>query len=403
MVDRWRGARSALSRVVAVPDTWPAAQRRRGQAVLGLASGMAAVAVPAIVLVYLLLPDPVTNVALIVAALPAYLLLRRLVGEGQVAAAAWLLIGFFLVAPVVGSSVLGEARASVFFPVVAVVIAGAVLRPPGVVVAVLLAFGVVLGLPAAVGGAPTYSSGEVLAYLAIALMLAGAAAVVGAVVAELGFSAADNARRRATALATELRSANAGLEERVQRRTDELSAALHRERRLSNALAELTVHDPLTGLYNRRHLDDELIRLFAYAQRSHDPLSAAVIDLDDFKSVNDHFSHVIGDDVLRTAADVLTASTRASDVLVRMGGEEFALLMPGTSTADAVRVCERMRADLECHDWGSLQDGLRVTASFGVATSTDIHTAAALLRTADERMFDAKRQGKNRVVEASAA
>ncbi|MDH4159518.1 MAG: GGDEF domain-containing protein, partial [Actinomycetota bacterium] len=235
------------------------------------------------------------------------------------------------------------------------------------------------------------------------LMLAGAAAIAGAVVADLGFAAADDARLEATLLADELRGANASLEERVQRRTDELSAALQRERRLSNALAELTVHDPLTGLYNRRHLDDELIRLFAYALRSGDPLSAAVIDLDDFKSVNDHYSHVTGDDVLRAAASVLAANTRTSDVLVRMGGEEFALLMPGTTTSDAVKVCERMRVDLACHDWEVLHPGLRVTASFGVATSTGLETGAALLRTADERMFDAKRQGKNRVVEVSAA
>ncbi len=398
-----RGLRAALARVVAVPGPWPPAQRRRGQAVLGLASGLAAVAVPSAVLVALLLPDPVVNVALIVAALPAYMFLRRLVADAKVTAAAWLLIGFFLVVPAVESTVLGEARASIFFPVVGVVIAGAVLRPRGVMLAVGLSFAVVLGLPGTVGVASTYTGTEVVGYLTLSLMLAGAAATASAVVADLGFAAADDARRQATTLADELRAANASLEERVHRRTDELSAALQRERRLSNALAELTVHDPLTGLYNRRHLDDELIRLFAYALRSGDPLSAAVIDLDDFKSVNDHYSHVTGDDVLRAAANVLAANTRTSDVLVRMGGEEFALLMPGTTTSDAVKVCERMRVDLASHDWDVLQPGLRVTASFGVATSTGLVTGAALLRTADERMFDAKRQGKNRVVEVSVA
>jgi diguanylate cyclase (GGDEF)-like protein len=402
MSARQRRVGASLARVVAVPDTWPAAQRRRGQAVLGLATGLAAVAVPSAILVALLLPDPAMNVMLIVAALPAYLFLRRLVADGRVTAGAWLLISFFLVVPVVGSTVLGEARASVFFPVVGVVIAGAVLRPRGALVAVALSFAVVLGLPAVVGVAHSYTGTEAVGYLALSLMLAGAAAAAGAVVADLAFTAADAARHEATSLADELRAANAGLEERVQRRTDQLSAALQRERRLSNTLAELTVHDPLTGLYNRRHMDDELIRLFAYALRSGDPLSAAVIDLDDFKSVNDHYSHVTGDDVLRAAADVLAANTRTSDVLVRMGGEEFALLMPGTTTVDAVRVCERMRLDLAAHDWDALQPGLQVTASFGVATSTGLETGAALLRTADERMFDAKRQGKNRVVEVSA-
>ncbi|HUW17434.1 MAG TPA: hypothetical protein VMW94_10180, partial [Actinomycetes bacterium] len=167
-----RGLRAALARVVAVPGPWPPAQRRRGQAVLGLASGLAAVAVPSAVLVALLLPDPVVNVALIVAALPAYMFLRRLVADAKVTAAAWLLIGFFLVVPAVGSTVLGEARASIFFPVVGVVIAGAVLRPRGVMLAVGLSFAVVLGLPGAVGVASTYTGTEVVGYLTLSLMLA---------------------------------------------------------------------------------------------------------------------------------------------------------------------------------------------------------------------------------------
>jgi two-component system cell cycle response regulator len=234
--------------------------------------------------------------------------------------------------------------------------------------------------------------------------LVTATAAVGASVAQLGFRGAHRSRLRAEALADELRSANALLEERVRGRTAELTDALARERRLSDALGELTVRDPLTGLFNRRHLDDALLRLVSFSRRSRTPLSVAVIDLDDFKSVNDRYTHVVGDAVLREAAAVLGERTRSADVLVRMGGEEFALLMPGTGRADAVGVCERMRVDLAAHDWQRIRPGLAVTASFGVATTWgDVESGELLLLEADTLLLAAKRQGKNRVVEESAA
>ena len=107
---------------------------------------------------------------------------------------------------------------------------------------------------------------------------------------------------------------------------------------------------------------------------------------------------MVGDQVLRQAALVLALSIRGSDELVRMGGEEFALLMPGTSSDEAVTVCERMRCALAEFDWATIVPGIVVTASFGVATTGTVREVTDLVRSADEQLFKAKRAGKNRVL-----
>jgi diguanylate cyclase (GGDEF)-like protein len=136
--------------------------------------------------------------------------------------------------------------------------------------------------------------------------------------------------------------------------------------------------------------------------RSGSPLSVALIDLDDFKPINDRHTHMVGDQVLRRAAEIMAASIRGSDELVRMGGEEFVLLMPGTSPAEAVTVCERMRVALEDFDWEQIAPGVVVTASFGVATNGEVREVPELVRAADEQLLKAKRTGKNRVMCANA-
>jgi diguanylate cyclase (GGDEF)-like protein len=132
--------------------------------------------------------------------------------------------------------------------------------------------------------------------------------------------------------------------------------------------------------------------------RSGHPLSIAIVDLDDFKRINDRYTHLVGDQVLRQAAGVLARSVRSSDELVRMGGEEFALLMPGTSTEEAVTVCDRMRRSLAEHNWDAVIDGIAVTASFGIATTGTAREVSQLVRSADEQLLKAKRTGKNRVL-----
>lgn len=394
---RRSGVAATFERAFSVPDTGSIARQRRAQSVLIIATGLVAAAVPTVFLVASLLPNPVVNVFLVMSGFVFYWLVRWLVRTDRVSAAAWCLVGYFAMVPLVGTAILGRVESSPLFLVLIVVVAACILPPRQVGIAALVAYaelGFMFGMDS--GGSIEIST--MLSYIGLSMLVVIAAAIVLSLAIERALAAADNARRRAERLADDLRGANAALEDRVAERTAELREALRREQILSAQMGELSVRDSLTGLHNRRHLDDELQRMFAYSQRSGDPLSVAVIDLDNFKSINDAHTHLVGDDVLRAAAKVLAANIRGSDILIRMGGEEFALLMPGTSEDAAAAVCERMRSELEGHDWSALRSTLAVTASFGVTSSHDRVSAAELMRAADELLYRAKREGKNRVI-----
>lgn len=173
-------------------------------------------------------------------------------------------------------------------------------------------------------------------------------------------------------------------------------------RQQSRRYRELSLRDALTGLYNRRHLDDELPGLLAAATADR-PLSVGMVDLDHFKRINDTCSHEVGDEVLRRVARILeavasTVSERA--FAVRLGGEEFLLVLPGTSTADAMSVLEQLRHGIAHKRWADLTQGLPVTVSIGMAVSPHplpLHTGELLGR-ADARLYEAKREGRDRVV-----
>jgi diguanylate cyclase (GGDEF)-like protein len=167
---------------------------------------------------------------------------------------------------------------------------------------------------------------------------------------------------------------------------------------LLRRLERQVIEDALTGLYNRRHLENELTREFARSARHGEPLSVVLADIDHFKSINDGFSHQTGDEVLKTVAGLLRRTCRATDVVARYGGEEFALVLPQTAARDAALVCEKVRRAVEGYDWDALRPGLRVTVSLGV--SDDLANAAhheQLLSFADARLYEAKRGGRNRV------
>jgi diguanylate cyclase (GGDEF)-like protein len=247
------------------------------------------------------------------------------------------------------------------------------------------------------------TTAKLAVYTIILLSTVTAAAIVLTAVIDKAFEEADRTRTEAQRLADELQVANSELEERVRSRTTELAEALLREQRLSSQLAELSVRDSLTGLHNRRHMDESVDQMFRFAVRSSTPLSVAIIDLDNFKRVNDQFTHFVGDRVLQTAAHLMIDCIRGADELVRMGGEEFALLMPGTTSDEAVVVCERMRIALKDYDWRAINRGIVVTASFGIATTGECEEVSDLLRTADEQLLIVKRQGKNRVLSAIAS
>jgi diguanylate cyclase (GGDEF)-like protein len=123
-----------------------------------------------------------------------------------------------------------------------------------------------------------------------------------------------------------------------------------------------------------------------------------VLDLDHFKSINDRFGHDAGDRVLVRVAALLLGELRQSDVVVRTGGEEFVVLMPGTAARAAVAVSERLRVAIGAADWADVVPGLAVTASLGVASASGIQEPAALIGLADARLYEAKRAGRDRVV-----
>jgi diguanylate cyclase (GGDEF)-like protein len=163
-------------------------------------------------------------------------------------------------------------------------------------------------------------------------------------------------------------------------------------------LKELSIRDELTGLHNRRHFDEQAATAFAHAHRYKRPLTAMMCDIDHFKKVNDRFTHAVGDDVLRLVAKILQANTRSSDIVARYGGEEFAIVFTESQPAEAVALAERIRERVESHPWRETEPDLRVTISVGLDSDTSRATVADMLAAADERLYEAKRAGRNRVV-----
>jgi two-component system cell cycle response regulator len=161
-------------------------------------------------------------------------------------------------------------------------------------------------------------------------------------------------------------------------------------------LRDQAERDPLTGLHSRRYLARELERLSH--ERMAVPVSLAVLDVDHFKTINDRFGHGAGDQVLIRIAGLLCDQLRDSDSIIRSGGEEFLILMPGTDVNAARGCCERIRRAVGAGAWSNVADGLSVTASLGVATTDDQTDLEAVIRLADQRLYEAKRNGRNRVV-----
>lgn len=170
-----------------------------------------------------------------------------------------------------------------------------------------------------------------------------------------------------------------------------------RARELTVLLAKKAMIDGLTGLWNRRYLDAQMMVELASSRRTGEPLACIMADVDHFKSINDKYGHGFGDDVLRKTAAVLTENCRARDVLCRYGGEEFAILLPDTTPADAVEVAERLRKAVEGITFQYFEKPVPVTCSFGVAYLRD-RVPPTVLELADEALYNAKHAGRNCVV-----
>ncbi|MDC7682088.1 PleD family two-component system response regulator [Asticcacaulis sp. BYS171W] len=163
---------------------------------------------------------------------------------------------------------------------------------------------------------------------------------------------------------------------------------------------ELAVTDPLTGLNNRRYMDMQLAQLMRRHLKTDEEVSVLLLDIDHFKRVNDSFGHDAGDEVLREFAGRLGINVRAIDMPCRMGGEEFVVIMPDTDSDSARIIAERVRSQVAAAPF-ALADGrtLDVTVSVGVATLTGLgDSIEAMLKRADEAVYEAKRAGRNKVV-----
>jgi two-component system cell cycle response regulator len=162
-------------------------------------------------------------------------------------------------------------------------------------------------------------------------------------------------------------------------------------------LALASRRDPLTGLPNRRAFEEELAREAARASRAGAPLAVVMLDVDRFKAVNDGHGHAAGDEVLRAVAARAAAAIRAGDLLARVGGEEFAILLPAADLPRAAEAAERIRATLAARRIEAGGTSLTVTASLGCAALAPGETPEALVARADARLYAAKEAGRNRV------
>ncbi len=174
--------------------------------------------------------------------------------------------------------------------------------------------------------------------------------------------------------------------------------------RSAERMQEMATHDGLTGCINRTTFDAMLVNTLQRGVRSTEPVSLVMLDLDHFKAVNDRYGHRAGDAVLRSFADIVRANLRTSDVLARVGGEEFAVILPGTDATGAVHVAESVRAAVQSTAVNNLQGGVfRVTISAGVACAQGSHPPDAdqLYQRADAALYRAKADGRNRVKTAT--
>ncbi len=179
-----------------------------------------------------------------------------------------------------------------------------------------------------------------------------------------------------------------------------LEAVIAQKEEMARELAKLARIDDLTGLPNKRSLNEAMARDLAHIERSGGHLSLIVIDVDHFKKFNDTWGHAVGDDVLRAVGEVLSSSIRGGDMAARFGGEEFVVLLRNADAKRATAAAERLRILLARKSIEGPQGKLSVTASFGVATLVGPAvgvTATALFEQADAALYEAKRAGRNRV------
>ena len=247
---------------------------------------------------------------------------------------------------------------------------------------------------------------------AAALLLAAASAILGT--ALFRWTPPDTTSVTVTALAvgyltlylltlTHGAYVNATLAIRLRRELKESQAALQARlaevESLQGQLREQALRDPLTDVFNRRYLDTFLERELAQARRDRTPLAVMVLDVDHFKQINDTHGHLAGDQVLRDVATLVRRTVRASDVICRLGGEEFLVVLPGTGLEGGIELAQRLRAGLEAQPSSFDGKAIACTVSIGVAAyAHHVEGVDALIASADAALYAAKLGGRNRVV-----
>jgi diguanylate cyclase len=201
--------------------------------------------------------------------------------------------------------------------------------------------------------------------------------------------------------------------EKMRRETTELSQSLEKSRQqvaeLNSRLLEaeqIGMRDPLTALANRRSFDVNLSKEIADAAARGTAMCLIMADLDHFKKINDNFGHPFGDRVLQRFAELLTKNIKGRDTAARIGGEEFAIILPQTTIAAAAVLVEQIRSKLEAQQWKNVQNGQLfsgITASFGIAGLGERDDAESLVKRADALLYNAKRAGRNQVVREASA
>ncbi|WP_158815852.1 GGDEF domain-containing protein [Methylocapsa sp. S129] len=196
--------------------------------------------------------------------------------------------------------------------------------------------------------------------------------------------------------------------EKMRRETGELSTSLEKSRSQVAALRSKLVEaqaigmrDSLTSLSNRRAFDSNLTKEIAQARAQGTEMCLMMGDLDHFKKVNDNYGHPFGDRVLKYFAELLLKHIKDGDIAARLGGEEFAVILPQTTLESATRLTDQIRGRLEAQQWMNAQSGQlfsKITASFGIVRLSEKDDSETLVKRADTMLYEAKRTGRNRII-----
>ncbi len=190
-----------------------------------------------------------------------------------------------------------------------------------------------------------------------------------------------------------------GINRKFMRKLEEQKEEISRLRDELRRVKEEANVDPLTGLRNRRSFERTLSEFFRDFKRFGYPFSVIMLDLDNFKRINDTYGHLAGDKVLKELGNILRNYLRAKDIPARTGGEEFTIILPGITKEEALMVAERLRNVISNHTVDHEGNKIRVTASFGVSEMREgVESPEELLREADDNLYTAKRTGKDKVV-----